>query len=81
VFLIYLIFSDDEEELTDNILNHENEKNKETLHNKLDFINNELSTLNNDYDKTYSDETFNNTRWDDTYEITTRTQIASTGIK
>ena len=40
-----------------------------------------MNILNGSYEELYSDETFNNTSWNDTFEIITVRHIESKGIK
>ena len=40
-----------------------------------------MNILENNYKELYSNETFNNTSWDDTFEITRTQKTESKGIK
>ena len=73
-------FSDSSDDELLNIVST-NEEEKEILNRKLESIAQEMDMLENNYKQLYSDETFNNTVWDDTYEITTIKKIKNEGIK
>ena len=66
-------FSDSsDDELLNSVVNYDN---NEILNGKLESIEQEMHIHDGIYEELYSDETFNTTIWDDTFEITKTKQI------